>query len=93
MIFCILPIPRSFPVGGGPDFRTIRGSPPPPPPLQRVWMKGRLLSYGFAGPRQYMPDKYDSCVCLQLGRNVIFKKPMLKTTLRLFEGKDYHTAH
>jgi hypothetical protein len=55
-------------------------------------MTGRLLSYGFAGPRQYMSNKYDFCVCLQLGMDVIFKT-MLKTTLRLFEGKDYNTTH
>jgi len=60
------------------------GSPPPKE-------SGRLA--GFADPRQYMSDKYDFCVCLQLGMNVVFKKSMFKAALRLFEGKDYHTTH
>lgn len=68
MIFLYFTYTTEFPVGGDPDFRTT-------PPPQRAWMTGTLLSYSFAGPRQYMSDKYDFCVCLQLGMNVIFKKP------------------
>jgi hypothetical protein len=70
------PHTTKFPDGDGSDFWTIRVTLPPPP--QRVWMTGRLLSCGFAGSRQYVPDKYDFCVCLQLGMNVVFKKPKLK---------------